>query len=111
MKDTDQLMLGQSLGERRKEQGIAQVNGHHAAWCQQAASCLERFVAGRQAPFTMADFRRHASASLPNPEHPNAWGGVLYHAANRGLIRKTGRYLKSDLPAAHARVIAEWEPV
>jgi len=43
------------------------------------------------------------------PASQNAYGSVTRLAANRGLIRQTGRFLYARAVAARARRVAEWQ--
>ncbi|MCA8950229.1 MAG: DUF4118 domain-containing protein [Planctomycetes bacterium] len=65
--------------------------------------------AAKGSPFTSADVKELASRRGAGPApHPNAWGAVITAAKKRGLIEKTGRYVKSAAAGRHAASIAEW---
>jgi hypothetical protein len=68
----------------------------------------------RQAILALLEIRETVSVDdlrrdglVPEPIHPNAWGGVFAALANAGEIRFVA-YRKSQRPASHARVIAVW---
>lgn len=106
---SDQMLLGELLGDRRKEEGIALVSAHGGVWIDEAMRLLRGYVYSRKGePFTMDMFRRAVAMELPNPHHVNAWGALTNSAAKAGLIKKTGEYFKSTLPASHNRMLTEW---
>ena len=67
-----------------------------------AALALERVPF--TAPGILTDLR---DRGIDTPE-PRAIGGLIQSAARAGLIRPTGRYVKSPNPEQHGRPVAEW---
>jgi DNA helicase TIP49 (TBP-interacting protein) len=48
-------------------------------------------------------------SGLSQPASQNAWGSVFRIAAQRGVIKKTGRYENARRPEAHARAVPVYE--
>ena len=45
---------------------------------------------------------------IPDPPHPNAWGGLFTSLAAKGLIRDTGDRVRTKLRDGHRRKITVW---
>jgi hypothetical protein len=64
--------------------------------------------------FTADDLRDRLLANCPavlDAIHPNALGAQFRKASNRGLIRETGRRIKSRHASTHGRKQTVWERV
>lgn len=65
-------------------------------------------LAKKGVPFTANEVRAAAqNCGLPEPSHPNAWGGALMSASKRKLVKRVG-YRRSEGAARHGGVVAEW---
>lgn len=59
--------------------------------------------------FLIEDFRMYVERVRPEIFVTGKyWGSLPRAAIKRGLIRSTGRYLKTRSPATHAHPAAEW---
>jgi hypothetical protein len=95
-------------GIRRKEEGQARASNGYSQldnWPHRFDTTVE-MLAQRRVPFTSEDAT--AITGLPPAGSPSAVGARMTAAAKRGIIRKTGRYVKAERPNQHAAVIAEW---
>lgn len=96
-------------GPHLRDVGIAQAEEHadavHEGWTTQAWNALQAFVSTTETPFMAEDVR--ASADVPAPPDPRAWGGVFQRAARAGLIVKAG-FAESRNRQAHCRPTALW---
>lgn len=102
-RDREDLQLGMQL----KERGIAQVLGNEKEeWKQKALESLMRFKQVRKTAFTSEDWK--AFAQLPEPHHPNCWGGIWQSFARKKLIIPSGISVKSIKPSSHAHKIELW---
>lgn len=102
----DQLTLeGLDRGRQLRDQGIATVSANPANddWRNRADVEMRRLVT-RGEPFTAADLIDRTGM----PPSPNAVGAVFHTAKRAGLIKGTGRWVKSRRPASHARDLREW---
>lgn len=60
--------------------------------------------------FTAEDFRAWAIAhSLPEPPDPRAFGNLVARAAKSGLIRDSGKRVRTSNRRAHGREVVLWE--
>ncbi len=97
------LLFDLDEGKRQKDKGLALVSSHadddYRAQFEKAALSFTR-------PFTADDVIR--AIGLPIKHH-NLVGAMIHGLAMRKLIYKTGRYVKAQRVASHARMIAEWK--
>lgn len=94
----------QSEGARRRDEGIDTVLSNNEAWAEQAASMLPGALAQVPLFFTGEDLRVVLrEAGLPEPRHPNAWGGLINTAVRKGWMTPTGTHRPMRLPRSHAR--------
>lgn len=63
-----------------------------------------RAIAHLEGEFTGEDIRRIVGLVIGQPHHHNAWGSLIMNAIKRGLIIKTGQWLKMRDPRSHARM-------
>lgn len=99
-------MNGQELKERGQDLALEHAGD---CWQAQALAHLQQFVAGRQEPFAIEDFRAYAVArGLPQPITHKAWGALPQFAARRGLIRSTDTYRKARSARTHAHPVLLW---
>ena len=97
-------------GDRRKHEGMQRAeDAALTEWKQDFDSHLTA-LAERGYRFTADDVV--ARSGLPSggiaQNANNAVGAMMNGAARRGLIRKTGRYVKGRRASSHSRMIAEW---
>jgi hypothetical protein len=96
-------------GLELKESGIAAVTEHSADWLAEALEIVAGFA--RQCDeCSLDEIRPLVTAACGEPEHPNAWGGLINSAAHRGYIAPAG-YRKSTTPSAHGRVVSVWRAI
>lgn len=97
-------------GQELKEAGQGLALEHAGAdWQALALDHLQKFVAGRQEPFAIEDFRAYAlTRGLPHPVTHKAWGAFPQLAARRGLIRSTEQYRKARSARTHAHPVLLW---
>lgn len=89
-------------GERLKAEGIAKVSGHTET---DYKSRFEAVVLSLTGAFTIED----VTCQIGRPcNHPNAIGAMMNGLAKRGLIYKTGSFVKAKRSVRHAGMIAEW---
>jgi len=73
-------------------------------WATAAGTLLERLPSGE---YTGEDVRLALTKKgLPDPAHPNAWGGVIRGGQNRGVLVPTGEYRGVISERSHGRKIA-----
>jgi hypothetical protein len=95
-------------GQELKEAGIAVVNASNEPWKNRIIDLIEQCV--KVGTITSCQVRKVAQAQgIGNPSHPNAWGAVFNAAARKGIIKKTGQYVKSRFEKSHSAVVAVWE--
>lgn len=75
-------------------------------WWTDGADRALALLAATGSPFTV-DALRDEPYCLPDPPHPNAWGGLLARARRRGLIRPIG-YTISTRPSRHGSIVRVW---
>jgi len=46
---------------------------------------------------------------LPEPNHPNSWGGLTKVVVSKDLIKGTGKFVASGRPSNHGSVQQIWE--
>ncbi len=99
-----------ATGEERKEEAMAAVVEKRPAqiYKEHLESALFAFAHGSR--FTVEQLTGIIGRP-PEGVHYNAVGAIVNGMATRGLIRKTGRMVKSIRPGMHATEIAEWELV
>jgi hypothetical protein len=97
-------------GEERKQAALAAVVEKSPAqtYKENLESALFSFAHG--ARFT-AEQLTGIIGRPPEGVHFNAVGAIVNGMATRGLIRKTGRMVKSIRPGMHSTELAEWELV
>lgn len=98
-------------GPQLKSSGTLQVLTNSGAWKDRAARLLDQ-LAFLKIELTSDDFRAFALASgLEEPHHVNGWGAAIYSAVRRGKLIPTGRFIRSERPDAHSRIVAVWRCV
>lgn len=97
------------FGEKLKECGIERVKRKGNDWNESVVGIIEKYLSTGE-EFTSCTIRHfcHSMLVQPEPHHPNAWGAALNSAAKRGLIKKTGLWVKSNIASTHARMIPVW---
>ena len=94
-------------GQQRKEDGIQSVLIHNLDWMIEV---YKAFLTIKNSLLTIEDVRLACyKQDVPEPEHPNAWGGVINALATQGLIKPTPMYVRSSKPSSHSRKIQVWE--
>lgn len=80
-------------------------------WQREAIEAIKTIARGsRGALFTTDDIWGVLSARGVNPpKEPRAMGAATRWASKHGLIKSTGRYVKSKRPECHRRPIMVWE--
>lgn len=95
-------------GPQLKEAGTALVRANSGLWKDKAAAVIEQ-LAARKSEFTSDDLRDFATkCGLEDPHHVNAWGAAMSAAAKRNVIQATGRFIRSNRPDAHSRMVGVW---
>lgn len=95
-------------GTELRDAGIAQVMIGAEDWRSEVQLAFD-FWLDNFAPttFSLEQFREFAEANgLPEPHHPNAWGGLAKKVAHR--IKPVG-FTTSVRPQAHARVTRTYQ--
>ena len=93
-----------SEGARRRDAGIETVLSNNAGWASQAVAMLPGALAQVPPHFVGEDLRAVLlEAGLPEPRHPNAWGGLINTAVRKGWMMPTGAHRPMRLPRSHAR--------
>ena len=76
----------------------------NVGWAATAGTLLERLPSGE---YTGEDVRLALTKKgLPDPTHPNAWGGVIRGGQTRGVLVPTGKYRPVISERSHGRKIA-----
>jgi hypothetical protein len=93
------VMLGASL----RDAGIARVMETARPWADEAQAAFAHWLTHcATEEFSLEQFRAWAEANgLPQPHHPNAWGGLTKKLAP--YITPVG-FTQSTRTAAHARL-------
>jgi len=96
-------------GEDRKARGVQRaLDAIYEDYKAQFYAEVTR-LAHRGQPFTSEDVT--AVVGLPRHSHPNAnnsVGALMHTMARCGIIRKTGRMVKTRNPVSNAREVREW---
>lgn len=91
-----------------RDQAIAQAGQHADDQWRDTAHTVVRELANAGVPFTTD----HVWAVLDDLDatthEPRALGAVIQQASRAGVIRPTGRWVKSTRGVNHAREIKEW---
>lgn len=93
-------------GEFRKAKGISRALKNERADVRRKILEVIEYLA--DGPEFTADTIRHATrvrGDIPEPHHPNVWGGVIRAAVAAGVIERTGIYTRSIRAAANSRMI------
>jgi hypothetical protein len=91
--------------EAARDEGMERVaSGVSLTWTTRARMAVLR-VARRQQPFTPDDIW---DTGLPRPRDARALGPIMMALAREGLIKPTGRWVKSRYATQHATPIREW---
>jgi len=97
-------------GPERKEAGIEQVLENERIMWRVEIARLIRLTADNHEFFTSDDIHGLAEeCGLREPHHPNAWGAAFNSAARDGIITPSGRFVPSERPDAHARMVGVWK--
>jgi len=99
-----QLVLDLALAKEARDQALEDVARPVPEWMDEAEDVVLH-VARALHVFTSDDVW---AAGLEKPREPRALGAVMMSLSNRGLIRKTGRYVRSAQVSRHNAPIAEW---
>lgn len=102
------LELPLSYGDELKDQGIERVLSNNQDWRERTLEEIV-YISHKMDKFTSDDVRK-ACCNL-TPKNGNAWGAIMNAAAKKGLIKKTGSYVKSKIPSNHGHLNAEWTRV
>lgn len=96
-------------GAELRDKGVAKVlSAADLKWQSDVLYIIDQFAKKGKA-FTAEDVRQAAeNCGLPQPHHPNAWGGMLITAARRKTIKRTGNFRRSSRPDRHAGLLTEW---
>lgn len=84
--------------------GLTQVVKGTDDWWASLADRAIRELARRGAPFQAFDL---TELGVPEPDHPNRWGGALHRAARRGVIVACGAE-PSKRPATAGSLVRTW---
>ena len=103
-----QMALYEAAEDAKQEGMGAALAGADPRW---KAAFIEQatVLAKRQEPFTSEDIT--AVVGLPNiigANRNNAVGAAMNTVARRGIMQRTGRYVKCKQVHAHARHLSEW---
>ena len=95
-------------GSSRKQAGISSVL--RSDWKDRADTCFRMFLVHiGDRDFTSDMFRSYAEAQgLPEPHHPNAWGGLFNKKIREHGLVDTGWRALSTRAAGHRREIKIW---
>jgi tRNA(Arg) A34 adenosine deaminase TadA len=93
------------VGEQAKQEALQMVATGNEAWLDKAISQIE-LVAKEKLEFTTDDvWAAITKAGLGLPGEMRAMGMAIVRAKNDGVMRDTGRYIKSNRPVCHRRPI------
>jgi len=92
---------------KARDEGIKTVSEHNSEWVAEYLTFVTRLPVGWIG--TAEDIR--AAATFNQPKHPNAWGAACSTAVRRGLLEKTGNYVKMKFKKSHARATPEYRRV
>ena len=100
---SEQMRLDFEGGRAARDAGIARVAAHSPKWFDEAME----FVRIEVPPGWIGlseDIRFMAQGtSVGLPRHHNAWGSLAMHAAKRGYLEATGRWLPMRDVSSHGR--------
>src|SRR3954469_13500565 len=93
------------LGEAARNEGMNRAEaGASEEWKSEAREIAVKIAKG-QAELTSDDIWK---AGLREPQEPRALGPVMSGLARDGMIRKSGRFIKTTRVSRHATDIAVW---
>ena len=94
------------MGRRLRNRAVKKVQRKtDPEWFNAALACVVE-TANSFKEFTTDDVRLLAnSREIGEPHEPRAWGAVMAKAARDGICEKTGLYVQTSRPRAHARPI------
>jgi len=89
-------------GEIAGDTAIACVQASHSAWMERGIALIRTFPMCEEA--TGEDIRMWlGERGLTEPDHHNAWGGLIRWAISQELIEATGKYLPMKAEKSHGR--------
>ena len=93
------------------EEAIARAGKHANTGWKAAATQAVLHLASGQAWFTADDVWRILGDSEAQTHERRALGAVMRECQKQGIIRATGRYMKSQRIECHSRPVMVWESV
>lgn len=104
--NSQQSFIFEKSGAQRRDAGMRSVLSKTPNdYKQKFIKAIEDFPAGRS--FTVEDVREIAGEP-PAETHFNCMGALTRTAACRGLMRKTGTFVKAKRPSLHSSELALW---
>lgn len=98
-------MSGKSL----RDEGVKKVLENNAKWATLAHNTLVRLKIPQGSLVTGEDLRQALSdAGVPEPRHPNAWGGFIASLVWAKAIEDSGRTVCMKRYRSHARRTPLW---
>lgn len=85
---------------KARDAGMKKVTDNGQPWNERALTSLTRF---KGAEATGEDIRRHVSAEIGEPHHPNGWGALVRSAIKKRWLIHTGIYRPMRAKRSHAR--------
>lgn len=105
-------LLGDQLyepGRNARDEGMKQVEKNSDDWMQEAFSIISQYGLGWIG--TGEDIKFNITRLIGPPHHVNVWGALIMKARRRGLLQRTGLWVKAKGAASHARNIQEYRRV
>jgi hypothetical protein len=96
-----------------RDEGIADILHANKKWAQ---TCLHKAHSyrldavshGQKATFTGETLRVVLLKDVGEPNHHNAWGGLINTLVRKKIIRRTGKFVHMRMPRSHARLTPEY---
>lgn len=85
--------------------GAEQAAENADTWWRSCAERGIRHLAAQGQPFTADDLRK---LGVPEPDHPNRWGGLWHWARAAHLIEPTGGVRPSTTGSRRGGLVREW---
>jgi len=92
-----------------KDKGIQQALVRESDHWKEGALRAIRETATKHTTFSADEVKATAEAmNLPEPHHPNCWGGIFRRALSIGYMHQTGEFVASTRAKHHRQRIAQY---
>jgi hypothetical protein len=89
---------------QNKKDGMEKVIASNLSWMEAMRNQLRIILKGREGEFLTGEDIRAALTELGiEPNHPNAWGGLINNLIKKKVLIPTSQYKPMEDPRSHAR--------